>query len=188
MASADRTDARLRATFASCYERHHARVHHWAMRYAGGRSAWAEDVTHEVFVKLGTHLPELTDEAEIGAWLYRVTANLAVSQLRKEGTFAKQVARWFGGAKDDADDAAPETAAVPGPDAAFDDKQAAGAAMKALQALPDKERVVLSMLLLDDVPQREIAKTLSLSEGYVSKLVTRGLAKLRAAGWEVDDG
>ena len=41
------------------------------------------------------------------------------------------------------------------------------------------------MKLLDEQPQREIAATLGLSEGYVSKLVRRGLDRLRAKGWEV---
>lgn len=184
---AAREDARLRDTFAACYAEHRSRVYRWALRYAGGRSAWAEDVTAEVFVKLWSHLPELERERDLAAWLYRVTANVAVSQLRKERGFAANVARFFGRELDE--EAGEEAAAtVPGPDDAHEVRESAGAALAALEALPDKERIVLSMLLLDDVSQREISKTLGLSEGYVSKLVTRGLARLRAAGWEVADG
>jgi RNA polymerase sigma-70 factor (ECF subfamily) len=44
------------------------------------------------------------------------------------------------------------------------------------------------MHVLDGLSQREIARTLDLSEGYVSKLLARAWSKLRAAGWEVDEG
>jgi len=184
---AAREDARLREAFSVCYAEHRSRVHRWALRYAGGRAAWAEDVTAEVFVKLWNHLPELERERDLAAWLYRVTANVAVSQLRKERGFAANVARFFGREVDEeAGEEAIDT--VPGPDEQHDTKESAGAALAALNALPDKERIVLSMLLLDDVSQRDISKTLGLSEGYVSKLVTRGLARLKAAGWEVAHG
>lgn len=178
MGSADRaTDARLRATFADCYARHRDRVHRWAMRYAGGRSAWAEDVSHEVFVKLWSHLPELTDEAELGAWLYRVTANQALARLRHDASWVTRVVRLFSPAEP-----------VRRPDEALELRDDTSNALAALEKLPPKERVVVSMHVLDELSQREIARTLQLSEGYVSKLLARAWERLRADGWEVDDG
>ena len=55
----------------------------------------------------------------------------------------------------------------------------------ALQSLPGQERVVLALKILDGLSQREIAALLSLSEGYVSKLVARATARLGAKGWKV---
>jgi len=43
------------------------------------------------------------------------------------------------------------------------------------------------MKLLDGKSQREIAETLSVTEGYVSKIFARGWERIRAAGWEGDD-
>ena len=65
-------------------------------------------------------------------------------------------------------------------------RERAAEALRALRELPPNERVVICMKLLDQLPQREIAATLGLSEGYVSKLVRRGLDALRSKGWEVD--
>jgi RNA polymerase sigma-70 factor (ECF subfamily) len=59
--------------------------------------------------------------------------------------------------------------------------------MEALERLPPKERVVLSMRLVDDKSQREIAAVLGLSEGYVSKLLSRAKEQVKREGWEVDD-
>ena len=63
----------------------------------------------------------------------------------------------------------------------------AAAAMRLLNTLPPKERMVLSMQVLDGHSQREIAWMLGFSEGYVSKLLARAWKSIRAAGWEVDD-
>jgi RNA polymerase sigma-70 factor (ECF subfamily) len=65
--------------------------------------------------------------------------------------------------------------------------QAASAAVEVMRALPARERVVLYMKLLDGSSQKDIAATLSMSEGYVSKLLARAWARIRAAGWEGDD-
>jgi DNA-directed RNA polymerase specialized sigma24 family protein len=43
------------------------------------------------------------------------------------------------------------------------------------------------MKVLDGASQREIARALDVSEGYVSKLIARSVERLAAAGWEVDD-
>ena len=54
-----------------------------------------------------------------------------------------------------------------------------------LKRLPAKERVVFCMRYLDDKPQQEIAAALSMSPGYVSKLLTRARGRLERRGWEV---
>ena len=54
-----------------------------------------------------------------------------------------------------------------------------------LRRLPAKERVVFCMRYLDDKPQQEIAAALSMSPGYVSKLLTRARGQLERKGWEV---
>jgi RNA polymerase sigma-70 factor (ECF subfamily) len=56
-----------------------------------------------------------------------------------------------------------------------------------LEQLPPLERVVLVMRQLEGMSQQEIAATLNLSKGYVSKLVHRAIARIRAAGWEFHD-
>jgi RNA polymerase sigma factor (sigma-70 family) len=65
-------------------------------------------------------------------------------------------------------------------------RQRSHAALKALEQLPDRERVVLCMVALDGLSQREVSTQLRLSEGYVSKLLQRGRDHLRELGCEVD--
>jgi RNA polymerase sigma factor (sigma-70 family) len=66
-------------------------------------------------------------------------------------------------------------------------KQRADRVLETLGTLPPRERVAICMKLLDDASQRDIARALELSEGYVSKLIQRGLRRIADAGWEIDD-
>lgn len=167
----------LEAAFRACYEAHRERVYRLSLRYAGGEQGFAEDLTHDVFVKLLENLPHLDDHEDLGGWLYRVTANLAVSRLRRARVFASRIVRGLA----DNDDA-------PAVDERFELQESAARALEALRAMPARERVVICMKVLDGMSQKEIALALSLSEGYVSKLCARAWLRVRKAGWEVDDG
>ena len=168
------TEARA-ADFEAHYRAHRDRVYVWALRYGAGRTAWAEDVTHDVFLQLHRHLRRL-DGQDLGAWLYRVTANCALARLRSERSWLRRLTHLF--------DPPPP---VELPDDAHARKQDAAAALALLATLPPKERLIISMHLLDGHSQRDIAATLGFSEGYVSKLMARAWARIRAAGWEVSD-
>jgi RNA polymerase sigma factor (sigma-70 family) len=174
------TIARAHAlTFKACYDAHWDRVFHLCLRYGGGNAAWAEDVAHDVFIKLLEHLPSLDTTADLGGWLYRVAANQALSRLRRDRSWMSRLGRMLRD-REEATDATPESL--------LQQHRLAAEAVAALGELPPRERVVLTMKLYDGLPQQEIARTLGMSKGYVSKLVARGLERLRAAGWGVDDG
>lgn len=161
--------------FEEAYRAHRDRVYAWALRYGSGRRAWAEDVAHDVFLKLHRHLHRL-DTDDLGGWLYRVTANVALGRLRSE-------ASWLGRLKS----LLASPAERDRPDEVLERRDDAAAALRLLASLPPNERMVVSMHVIDGLSQRDLAKTLGLSEGYVSKLLARAWVKIRAAGWEVDD-
>lgn len=160
----------------ACYATHHRKIFHLGLRYGGGNAAWAEDLTHDVFVKFAEKYDGLETREDVGGWLYRVASNLAISKFRRERSLWGRVATLV---------RAEPTPTAPAADEAFEQQQLAANALAAMQKLPAKERVVLSMKLLDDKSQTEIAEALGLSEGYVSKLVTRALGRIEAQGWEV---
>ncbi len=163
-------------TFEDCYQRHRNEVYRLGLRYGGGRRGWAEDLTHDVFVKLLEHFGQLEDVDDLGGWLHTITSRLAISRLRREQS-------WFGRLH--------RVPATPQQELPADDllsrHQAASAVVEVMRTLPARERVVLYMKLLDGYSQKHIAETLSMSEGYVSKLLARAWARIHAAGWEVDD-
>lgn len=164
-------------TFEDVYRAHREDVLRWALRFGGGRVDWAEDLAHDVFLKLHHRFSAVSASENVAAWLYAVTANEAVSRLRRERSWVTRVARFLSRGDE----------AAPGPDEAIELSEGARLAMHAVNALPPRERVVLCMAVLDELPQRAIATTLGLSEGYVSKLLTRAKDRVREQGWEVHD-
>ncbi len=161
--------------FEAAWAAHHQRVYRWALRFLAGDAPSAEDLTQEVFLRLHQHLALLAAHHDLGGWLYQVTANLAFDRLRRAHSWAGRLKRLFSPAR------------VPTPEEIHARRHEAHAALQALRALGGREAVVLSMKVLDGHSQVEIAGLLGLSEGQVSKLLTRAWARLEAAGWEVGD-
>lgn len=170
-------DAAAAGRFERWYRAHFREVYVQCLRYAAGDAGWAEDVAHDVFVKLLEHQQEI-DDARVGAWLYRVAANTAISRVRRRRWWTE----WLRGP------GAVAPPPLPSPHDLYDARRRGAVAAALLAALPDRERIVLCMKVIDGHAQKDIAEILGCSEGYVSKLVTRALAQVRAAGWEVDDG
>jgi RNA polymerase sigma-70 factor (ECF subfamily) len=164
------------STFEAWYSAHRRRVFGWALRYGGGESAWAQDLAHDVFVRLWEHLDEFAPDADVGGWLYRVTANLAVSRLRREQSFLGRILPRYGAGRE-------EVAASA--EARIEEREEVAIARRILQTLPAPERVVLCMKHLDGKSQREIAQALHMSEGNVSKLAARAWARLEERPCEV---
>jgi len=163
--------------FLECYRECRDLVFRSAMRYTGGRKDLADDLTQEVFIKLLDRWDELSARGELHGWLYRVTANLAISKLRREQRWTDRVRTLL----------ASKPAGPTEPDRHLATRQAMDQVVLALESLPPKQRVVLVMRVLDGKSQREIAEVIGVSEGYASKLLKRAQAKLRRAGWEVLD-
>lgn len=162
-----------RLELEQAFEAHRLDVFHWALRFGGGDRAFAEDLTHDVFLKLHAHLGSLEARADLGGWLYTVTARLALTRRRNEHGWADRLKTFF----------KPQRA--PSIDDIVAAREAGSKAMRVLRALPEKERVVLCMELIDGLKQREIARALSLSEGYVSKLLDRARQRVRDSGWDL---
>jgi RNA polymerase sigma-70 factor (ECF subfamily) len=167
-----------RPTLEACYLAYRGVVFHRCLRYGAGDVAFAEEVTQDVFIKLMEHLPRLHDAHDLGGWLHRVTANLAISRLRRERSLLGKLQTMWS----TTDRIQPDSAA-----GIVERRQIADRVLDTLRLLAPRERVAICMKLLDDASQREIARTLDLSEGYVSKLIQRGLRRIADAGWEVDD-
>jgi RNA polymerase sigma factor (sigma-70 family) len=161
-------------SFAAYYSEHHRRIFHLCLRYSNGDRGLAEDLTQEAFIRLYRHLPNLTAHEDLGGWLYRVATNLALSELRRR----KFRLAWFARrAKESTENEERR------PDELMEERQLAECALATLATLPPLERVAMSMKILDGKTQLEIAETLSISEGYVSKLIARGWNRVKSAGW-----
>ena len=65
---------------ARLYADHAARVHRWVQRFEPPTDA--EEVVHEIFVKVIEHIDRFRAESSPTTWLYRMTTNHCLNRLR----------------------------------------------------------------------------------------------------------
>jgi RNA polymerase sigma-70 factor (ECF subfamily) len=144
------------------YDRHGARVHAVAARIDRGS---AEDVAHEVFLKLWRHGGRFAGRARFATWLYRMTVNAALDQARRRKVRDAVALDALA-----AEPAAPEGAS----DAARLDLAAA------LAELPERLRAPIVLRFFAGLDYREIAAELGCREGTVASRLSRALSRLGA--------
>jgi len=145
------------------------RVTGFAARMLGGDRHEAEDVAQEAMLRLWKVAPDWRQgEAKVTTWLYRVTANLCTDRLRKRRSVAI--------------DAIPEPA-DDRPGAAAEMMQAARlrALQAALDALPERQRIAVTLRHLEGRSNPEIAEVLEISVEAVESLTARGKRALAAS-------
>jgi RNA polymerase sigma-70 factor (ECF subfamily) len=165
-----RGDAATR--FEECYAAHRDHVYRLGLRYGSNRTAFAEDLTHDVFLKLLKSAPSVDEIENIGAWLHTAAANLAVSRLRAEKSLLGRLSRLFARAAGRAEERTPQVM--------LELRESAALANRALASLPPRQRVAVCMKLLDGATQREIAEALAISEASVSRLLARARKRIEA--------
>ena len=70
-----------KAAMQALYERYKTRVFNLAFRYTYNRAA-AEDLLHDIFIKVFGQLGRLENTQAFNGWLYRVAVNTCLSYLR----------------------------------------------------------------------------------------------------------
>ena len=133
-----------------------------------GDGAEAEDVAQEVFVRLWRHAGELeVPEAGVRGWLYRVASNLSLDRIR---------------ARKPADSDALDGLTVPAEQGrALDDEALARRVDRALQALPERQRLALVLCHYEERSMAEAGEILGVGVEAVESLLARGRRTLRQA-------
>jgi RNA polymerase sigma-70 factor, ECF subfamily len=156
---------------ASLYAAHAEDVRCWVPRIVGP-SVDAEDIVHEVFIVVQRRLHEFRGDAKFTTWLYRITAFVALRQLRKQ----RARAALRGLASDFADEV---PSLEPSPCEQLEEKQNAEAVHAALDSLDSKHRDVLVLFELDGHNGEEIADLTSTNLSTVWVRLHRGRARFR---------
>lgn len=136
-----------------------------------GDATEAEDVVQEAMLRLWRIAPEWrSGEAQVSTWLYRVVSNLCTDRLRKRPR--------TGIALDDV--AEPEDPA-PGAEARLQENARHAALRDAMAALPERQRLALTLRHFEGASNPEIAEALGVSVEAVESLTARAKRALAAA-------
>lgn len=134
------------------------RAYRVAFRILGVRSD-AEEMAQEALARAYERWPRLIRAGRPDAWVARVSSNLAIDRWRARQRILAD---------------APDRAGV---DPSATDRVAL---VRALRTLSHRQREVVVLRYLADMPEADVAASLGCSTGTVKQHASRGLARLRA--------
>jgi RNA polymerase sigma-70 factor, ECF subfamily len=146
------------------YDRHRQMVFRTALAITGDYEA-ANDLLQDVFLRLHRFADRVDRERPIEPWLYRMTANLAY-------TWVKRNHRWLRPIEDLADWLAGSVKNHPYEQVERNDEW--HEVQKALSALPLQQRVVVVLYYLNDLSLQEISDILEVPVGTVKSRLHYG--------------
>ncbi|KAA6441771.1 sigma-70 family RNA polymerase sigma factor [Dyadobacter flavalbus] len=159
--------------FEKLYERYSFKVYQKCLSLIKDASK-AEDLTHDVFLKLIFKMDTFKEDAKFSTWLFSITYNHCMDLLRSN---KKRIVTVYEEAADLVDDQ--DILAV------FEADEVNMQSLKhALDQLALDDKALLFMKYMDDLSIRDIAKTFKLTESAVKMRLMRSREKLKRKYYE----
>lgn len=150
------------AAFESLYLRHRDFVYRVAVRFAGNHAA-AMDVSQEAFAYLLRKLPGLRLSGRLSTYLYPVVKHIALAGRRRSLLGRRKI-----------EERAFMLGSTSGPG-----NPGESGLLDAVDALPEPQREVLVMRIVDGMSVEEVAAALGVPAGTVKSRLFHALAALR---------
>ena len=137
----------------------------------------AEDLTQDVFIKVFENISSFKGESKLSTWLYRIATTTALDYLR-----SKKRKKRFGiiqsifGADQGEKEQLPD---FHHPGVRLDNKERAAILFKAIESLPDNQKVAYTLHKLEGLSYREISDVMQTTVPAVESLMSRANANLR---------
>ncbi len=154
-------------------------VYSTAVRLIGNETQ-AEDISQEVFIKAYEHFDNLRTSGTAGGWLKTVATNLSINHIQRY----KKRWRFFSDIVHKDDEGGEKEVEFAAPDTFFsgvDSAERRAWIERALEKLPEHQRVPLVLYHFEDLPYEDIAKKTGVSLSKVKTDILRGreaLAKI----------
>ena len=130
----------------------------------------AEEITQDIFIKVYQSLSSFSGKAAFSTWLYRIAVNTSLNFLKKR----KRAGFWIG---------LSDLLQIPSKDkqaeAVLTEKSQKSIIQKAIDSLPEKQRLAFVLAKYEELPQRQVAEILEVSEGAVEQLILRAKNNLK---------
>ncbi len=148
-------------------------IYNMALRVLGSEEDAAE-ICQEVFIKAYMHIHEFRGDARFSTWLYRIAINCCHNHLRQRRRQRRLQARVpdFKGADLDA-------AVVPDAETVVHQAQLVDRIHRALQALPEDQRLVVELRVMHELSVEEVAHVMGIPEGTVKSRLYYAVKRLR---------
>ena len=176
-----------KGAFTALVRRHQGPLYNFAFRQLRLQSA-AEDVVQEAFVRVVQNAAEFKHEARFTTWVYTITRNLCIDQLRKRA-LRRHASLDESRTGEDGDPTLGEQTAD---SKASVERDATGGELKerivkALDTLPDEQREVFLLREIAGMPFKEIAAVTGIAENTVKSRMRYALERLQEALAEYEE-
>lgn len=154
--------------FGILYDRHEKLVYNKCLSMLKNQTD-AEDLTHDIFIKVYVSLKQFKGESQFKTWLFSITYNFCISFLRKKKTLPIT-------AEENVPDSADETAIE------IEDKAFLSLKIEllkwALEEIKPDEKAILLMKYQDDMSLKDISEALEITESAVKMRLKRAKEKV----------
>ena len=163
--------------FEVLVDRHQTSILNLIYRFVGDRTQ-AKDLAQEVFIRVWQAAKTYKPEAKFTTWLYRITANLCLNELKSSRRRKLFQFLQFG---EDQENTIEEVLvdASPSPEDLLLSREQSRRISDALQSLPDNQRLALILKRYDDLSYQEIAQIIGCSVSAVDSLIVRAKRTLQ---------
>lgn len=160
------------AAFGRLIDREAPRLMRFACGILGNPEE-AEDVVQDTLLRLWENAAEWTPDARLGTWLHRICYNRSIDRLRRRRNFVD----------DDellelSDNAEPA-------DALLVRAETVASIRDVVERLPARQRTAVLLFHFQDLPQREAAAVMDVSEAAFESLLSRARRQMRR--WLADN-
>jgi RNA polymerase sigma-70 factor (ECF subfamily) len=142
----------------------------------------AEDMTQEAFVKAFRHLGQFRGDASFYTWFYRIVANVCLDGRRRRRRWQRLFSPWqWRGERGDRQEDRAEHPEGADSFQVLKNKQLSEDIRRSMRSLPDKQRLVFQLKIMDGMSIREIARVMGAAEGTVKSQLYRATRLKREA-------
>ena len=124
----------------------------------------AEEVAQDVFVKAFTSLSGFKQQSKFSTWLYRITVNTALNKKKLQKLITVDMEE-----QASADEQVDDTVLLP-----QENKDMKQFIQQAMRALPDNERICITMFYLNELSVNEIGELTGITASNIKVLLHRG--------------
>jgi RNA polymerase sigma-70 factor, ECF subfamily len=140
--------------FEEIYNTYSPKIFRLCMGYVNDKD-WAKDLTQETFIQVWQHLDKFRNESAVGTWIFRIASNICLRQLERSSKMQKSELPFQ--LEDKKEEQLNEQVEL---------------LYKCINTLEESERLIIS-LVLEDLPQKEIAAITGISEGNLRVKIHR---------------
>jgi len=177
-----------RAAFTVLVRRHQGPLFNFALRYLRS-SPVAEEVVQDAFVRVVQNAAEFKHEARFSTWLYTIARNLCIDQTRKRAlrrhpSLDEPKKAEEGDGPTLGEQTADGKASVERAVVSLEIRERVASA---IDALPEEQREVFLMREVSNLPFKEIAEIVGVSENTVKSRMRYALERLQEALSEFEE-